>query len=1364
MINDKNVELSVTPKLLKISFILKISLIIAVILIPPVLLMEHNIKYELYFFSLIFTGLIVLFIFKKNFEYNLPFPSIKIIDYFLLGISLILLAFNIFPDVSIEIPFVLSIVISFFLLGWVFIRFLDIAKSRINLSLTVISFCLSVGLTSLLYFFTLITGTLSALPFVFVGIAFLPLIRDRFFKNKKNLQEKYDDSKHSVFDLLVILGVTSFFVFFLITFYPEVNDLPGPDGLIHFLLSNQQVLTPDIYGSTYPWFHHTWGSVIQMSSPSMSLFLTGISVLGVFLIFSFYIMSKEYLKKIDQRAHLLATIFFSVFTGLGWIYFIQNKVAAGLESIPLSLELSLLQEARNVSWWDIGTGQAMWLFASFRPITVSFILIFVILYLMKRYDLSKRNFMIIVSFLGLTLSQIHVPEFIFFIVFLVVLAIFLPKVKLRLKLTCISLFFSSIASLILTFFQLNFFGSEIPQSSVQNYLILLPIIALSAYLLTLFYKRPKFTIKFNTTIAISIVTFIFVILVIIWISNVDNWTISELRSIFAVPIEFYPMLLGVTGIFGLIGGIIVLKKYSENPISIFIIFMVVGFIFARLLTYLNANVIETSYFERRVIPIVFVSVAMLAPLLILKLVDSKRKITSLKKTKDLWKVAFLAAIVVCGVFSTFLTFEYQILFIEKNKLKPEEKALIESLQGIDPYSSLVTVTQRSLTVAEFGTFGQILDAQRFKLWDWSTPEMPLNAISSLDSPTIFSLSNVDKKIISSEYSDGYLGSHLVNIASPLSSPNKHTVYYLPKLAPPISHSPLLLVIPEKQNQSYHAYDILSLGHYNYSTALIHDIETIRHANVLIAPNEKIGIQLMDLKSKYDLNFSQIIILNLNGYGPLVKSSDSLTLSTNLDLNSPIEWDLEGLGNGTISIPILENYFNPTLNDGQLLSIIVNSGKYERWSMSKSYEVPLDFDKSDLIRFDWHGDDELNAHIIQFTTSRGNYFWYKFQNPCSCIKQIVIPTSMLDGKENIFGIDVKKVTKGNPTWDKISKIEIKTDLDNKNNKGKFYFNGLIIDEYSYSNYFEDDKNNRIQFPSKLAIKKNIVAENFTVLSTYEHNIPFVLQKKFKDFNVNYVNVYPILQKLDEGSEDARDFNVLYSNILEIVDEDMPRYIPTERHQFRFQPGGDFTFKNFRAIGDVMFASPSIISKIDSEISVNIDGEDFNYENISLVLPVSVDTSTSKAKEIFLENGTGFYARIMTNSSSVVFQGNPAIISFVSNDGEIEKIVGQLIQIDLPEAINLVRQPSIEVHGIVEFEELVPHGALEKKLRLNMKQIQFGLSPGNFIVDGFGNFTIKFSDKYSFANKVTFIGEKEYSEPVYSYDEFKNLVNFFRFSNS
>ena len=1356
MINKNEIELSGDVKLSnhsKISITLKISIIVAIILIPPVLLMEHTIKYALYFFSLILTGLIITFIFSRDFEFKFPFPSLRIIDYFLIGTFLIFLVSTFFSNRSIEIPFVLSIIVLFFLLGWVFTRLLGIEKSNLNLSLVVIAFCLSIGLTALLFFFTLITETLSVLPSVFVGIAFLPIINDRLVKHKKNFLEDFKvvKRKQSVFDALVILWIISLFIFFLASVYPELSEVPGRDVVRHVFRTSQQTLTPDIYQSTYPWFHHTWGTVFQLSSPSMSLFQTGISLLAVFLIFSFYIMSKAYLKEIDRRAHLLATIIFSVFSGFGWLYFLKNKLTVELPLELLDSEWFFLRAALEASWWDIGKGEAMWLLMSFRPITIGFILIFVLLYLMKRHDLSKRNFIIVVSFLGLTLGQIHLPEFIFFTVFLFALAILKPKVKLRLKETCLAFFFGTIAFLFVSLMNQNFFGAELPQSSLQWYIIFLPVIAFISFILTLFPKRPKIAIKFNTLIAASIVVFIFAFLLITWFLNSENSAYLDLLPIKAVPWEYYPMLFGLTGIFGILGSIIVLKKYSEHPIIIFVIFMLVGIIFARSLTFLNANVFEIGYFERRIIPIVFVSVAMLAPLLILKLINAKGKMPSLKNTKGMLIVAVLSLIIVGGMFSTFLTFEHQILLAQNNKIRPDENNLIKSLDDVDPYSSILTITKRTMRLAEFGVVGQTLDAQRFKVWDWTTPEMPLNAISSLDSSSLFFLRENDKRQISRTYSDGYLGSHLVNLAPYLKNDNEPNITYLPRLSPPISKSPVILVLPEEKNHFYYAYDFLSLGNYNYTTALLLDIETISTANVLIAPNEEIGLQLMNLRNEYDLKFDRLIIFNLDGYGPLVISSEVLP-TTSQELSSALDWETVGLRKGTISIPKLEDHFDPEISHDKLISINVGDGEYRRWSVSHSFEIPRDLSKFEFIKFNWYGNNDQQEYQIMFKSDKKNLIRYQFQDSWNGLKQVVIPTKIVDEKVNVFGVHIRKITIGNATWNNISEIDIRP--GSINNKGSFYFNGFFFDDYLSHTYIEDGKKERLHFPGELVINQNILPGNFTVLANYEHDIPFILEKNFKDFKVDYVNVNPIIQKLDEGSEDSRDFYPLLANILEMIDEELPRYEPISKHRFRFQPGGYFTFNNLKADGDLKFSSPSIITKVNSEISVNVDGKDLNYENISLILPVSVEQSSAKATQAVLENGTGFYSRIIMNSPKILFEGDPAIVSLIDKNGNITKIQGQRIQIDLPMSNNLLRQPSIQIDGVAKFEEIMGHGELEKKLRKSAEHLT---------VEGSVNFTIKFSDEHFFAHNTVIKGKKIFSEPVYTYDEIKNLLTIFTFSN-
>ena len=105
----------------------------------------------------------------------------------------------------------------------------------------------------------------------------------------------------------------------------------------------------------------------------------------------------------------------------------------------ISKHFDVISMAYNASYLDIGVGQSSWLWLWFRPITLGFTILFVLLYLMRREDLTKQKYIIISSLLILTLSQIHFSELVIFIVLLFVLALLFPTVKLRLKETSISI-------------------------------------------------------------------------------------------------------------------------------------------------------------------------------------------------------------------------------------------------------------------------------------------------------------------------------------------------------------------------------------------------------------------------------------------------------------------------------------------------------------------------------------------------------------------------------------------------------------------------------------------------------------------------------------------------------------------------------------------------------------------------------------------------------------------------------------------------------------------------------------------------------------------------------------------------------------
>ena len=287
------------------------------------------------------------------------------------------------------------------------------------------------------------------------------------------------------------------------------------------------------------------------SKPPMWLFQSGMAFLSAMSIFSFYIMAKSYLCDIDRRAPLLATIFFFVFSGFGWLYFIQN-----IFDIPDQSEhFDLLYRSHAVSYDDIGNGLGPVIWFWFRPLTIGYTIFFVLLYLMRRQDLTKRNYIIIYSLLVLTLSQVHFSELVIFIVFLLVLALFFPTIKLRIKETAISALIGIAASQVINVVYQNLLSFEEMPFSYRYLFILAPLSGLSIILVH-YPRRPRLSFsRINLTVVTLIALFVYFILLFHWFSNADRFIflLKEFYSMSAIPWEFYPMLLGIVGVFAIPG-------------------------------------------------------------------------------------------------------------------------------------------------------------------------------------------------------------------------------------------------------------------------------------------------------------------------------------------------------------------------------------------------------------------------------------------------------------------------------------------------------------------------------------------------------------------------------------------------------------------------------------------------------------------------------------------------------------------------------------------------------------------------------------------------------------------------------------------
>ena len=1358
--------------LAKISSRLLECFIITIILSLVIFLLDHPIKYMLFIFGLSLTWLLFLTTWRYDYKIKSSIAiSSKHIDYFFLVCSTIVLASNIFSNHIMNIIFIPSVIVSFFLPGWVLLRLLKIdCIQRTNVGLFVLSFCISIGLTSLVYIFALPFKTTSTaaiiLSVIYVIISLLPLFKDNLYKRHKShrFYSSNHKSEYNLFDILLLAWLTLFFIFVISNLYPQMAYVPGNDIIRHFSYAKELILAPHIFFSEYPWFHISWATVNELSAPPIPLFQSGVAYLSAMLIFSFYIMAKEYLSDIDARAPVLATVFFVVFSGFGWIYFMQHV----LDTPNPNEHWNILNISAHVSYSDIGFGQVSWLWLWFRPITLGFTIFFVLLYLMRHGGLTKLNYIIISSLLILILSQVHFSELIIFVALLFILALLFPTIKLRLKETAISVLIGLAAAALLTAGYQNLLGSDYRLSSNQ-YLFVLAALAGLVFILVQYSRRPRISFRMDLTALTPIALFVYFIILFYWLSNADG--LKDPSEILAVPLEFYPVLLGIAGVFAIPCFILLAKKYTSDPVVIFGVLFILIVIFGRTITYINASIESTGYWERRLIPFTYVSASVLSSIIVLKVISylkqqQQQREKYFRNLKNILTVTFLSSVVLGGVLSTFLSVEYQILNVSRNAL-PDNEINNNILSSIDPDSTLLTLSERSHAIAEYASVDYLVGYYKYQLWPSTSPELPLNILYSLNNSVIIYLNEEDLKQITynNTYRNSYIASHLLKMASTTKKGFAGgDIIQTPRLAPTSSSSDMVLVLPEGGATLYnYAYDILSLGGYKYTSVLLSDIDSISKARIVVVPSEQIALKVMHYKSKYNLQYEKLIVLNIEGYGQLVDVGRATFSPLIAEDNTSAKWMMSGIGSGKIGIPkFIDNNPDINISGKNSLGINIGAGEYGLWQISLLLDdKPLNLTKFDFVRFNWYGRGDGKWYALQFTSEPGRFFWYRFQDSWSGWRQVILPMQMTDGSGHISGVTFDKATaKQGASWTKITRIDFRTEASNINNKGEFYLDGFGfgLGNMLHSSGIKWISNNKeIQFSTDVDLYPIIPKSNYDIIAYYNIGVPFILHKTYNSYDMFYLNVQPIIQKMNSEGNDARYIYPLLDKLLEDMDIKLPAYKFISRDKNSLVTGGVVAFNNATFSGDLSFESSSAIIDVNSDsIRAAIDGNNLILNGISQVLPINIENVTVNSDGGVIKGGSGFYTDVsLMNQSSILFRGNPAILSLSFKDGSKNTTIsGKEIQINLAKSNVLLREPTVASNGIINFDNFYGYGEMNDKIRVLGKDLR---------IDGKVTFNITYSGIFTITRGFSLEGNLIRSDPIYHYDELGSLANIFSLSN-
>jgi hypothetical protein len=1033
-------------------------------------LVEDPFKYYFFIFQVILTAAfvwifvssnlnILKFVHKKNNVHLLGSLQIRHLDYLFLFLAWSLLLENIF-NLSNPLNVLLAFVVVSLLPGYVVLRLTRILDSTSLLGALILCYVVSVAFSGILpVLFTPFTLLSSRVAFL-VMIAFfslLPILKDVLFKPPVSRTRKiFEFSSISFLTLSIVIG---FFALIIILLYPKMNLLPGLDLTGNFANARLFSLSPTLFSSISPSLLIYESAMYSVSISSPEIYLAFLAFTSVTVILSFYLVAKKYLEEIDSRLPFFATVFWAIFSGFGWIYLLGNKLGQ-----PGITQASLLSQAYNASYADIGYGLSSNLWLWFIAMTVSFTIFFTLLYLLKSNS-PKISLMFLISVLVMALYFIHAPELLMFALLLVVLALLGFRTSLRIDEALYSTFIAIVGAI-----AISLLFPVISPTRQTTDILTIGLIGLigPTCLFTLLKSKDASVRKYSRLIKVAAyaLLILFAAGLLSWPLFANTFSMNSVGNTFLVPWFFYPVLLGIVGILGLIGMIILSDKYPKNALMIFPLLFFIAWIVGRVVSVVNVSLFNVGYWEWRFIFYSFAAVCITSSILIHYL---RQKITPIKSIRRMCLCTFLISILVLvGISSTFLTIEQWHLTSSENSPDQNELSALSFLSSNpssgQPLPPLLSATSQSaIALASVPTPWDINDIQPI-LWASQSSEIPLTFLYNLrfSAPTIYLNQRDISALDSSGMQNGYLAGFLLPSMAPVYSNPETKIYELSSGVPPLQNGASILVsnLKETTDDLLVSY-LLSLGGDNYTTMLSSDPQISNH-NTIIFPSD--SITTSDL-SKLGLdNGQKIIVLNSDGYGQLaglffeaggneakinvtsgedvfvydlenqtlgLKSISEPLFDNNMEFvmynneqdvnyssvvgdNQAAFWSFSGgIGVGSISAPLLTNDPSMKIEGNDSLEAVINSGNYRDWYVEKNYPLAQDWSERDFMSVMWDGTNSgQNIGILAAGATWNNYYQYNFVDNFTGWQNLIIPMSEF-------------TPHGTPNWNSINILQIRS---------------------------------------------------------------------------------------------------------------------------------------------------------------------------------------------------------------------------------------------------------------------------------------------------------------------------------------------------
>ena len=808
----------------------------------------------------------------------------------------------------------ITITVLFFFPGYLILDLIDRDQAISGLDKFVFSFIVS-------WFFTPLICLISLFVFSEISVFFylsfsLIVILTCIILRAKHPRKIILENKPLRVDLILFIIVLSFIVA-TFAFSIDYGYILGLDVWRH----QGSALAISRYGLNavqipLNWFHIGSACVYQISSFPIVNTASALNFLNVMPLLAFYCMAK---KIFGGRRFVasLGTAFFSVFSGFGWIYALNNMQNGSLVTALGHIGSIAANDTIFSNLWIWGNS----------PSSVSFTAFFMLFYVLFATDTFKRKSVIftIVFLTFLTAWALHISEALFFVIMFGILAVFIPSISRTTK----ALFFGAlgvglVATLIIIPLSpgVTFFSQG---SSVS--LILLLYLALAA--IVTFYSgkvivlmKIEKLIKKVSNLVLNRARYFFLIVIFLWLFSffifsqeeltLSNYT-SMLSRIGFVPWYVYSIRLGITGLFAILAFLfkdqiqLMFKKESRYFFA-FLILSLAFFVFGNSITIVKVFYSPIDYWEIRILRLFLqatISIpAALFTLYLLNMVRQhfnhltvrkvlKKRILSIKMLVGI----ALAAIVIIGTMSTVFTIHYWSLQ-PRNDIAGDLEFSTSSLQDNSVFSD-----KNSMFIANSGPSTNLLDSLGMQ-----RVSDPMNTaiLSATNAETYYFgtwFTQANHFLYMPETANSYFKSNptsymYTEIFNRFDNANPTLVYNLPYGVPSSTDSDLLFLTPDEAYPYNNVLNALAASNRTYDVALS-DCYTNLDYQKIVLPYDPVSSDLTNVLLEKAEAGATLVVFNLGSAGNI---ADAINLSQKEDVLSleDSSWTIT-YGTGTANI-------------------------------------------------------------------------------------------------------------------------------------------------------------------------------------------------------------------------------------------------------------------------------------------------------------------------------------------------------------------------------------------------------------------------------------------------------------------------------